>query len=117
MSSLGTDWVKQGLLSSTVGYFLYDLAFVASCLASLCACLAFFRQVMNQTSLAWTHLSDNAYGIYLVHYPFVTWLQFALLGVNVPVVVKFFVVFLGALSLSWFASSLMRKNAVATQIV
>jgi hypothetical protein len=31
-------------------------------------------------------LSTNAYGIYLIHYPFVVWLQFAMLELALPAV-------------------------------
>jgi peptidoglycan/LPS O-acetylase OafA/YrhL len=46
-------------------------------------------------------LSENAYAIYLVHYVFVVWLQYALLGATVPAVVKGVLVFAGTLLLSW----------------
>ena len=46
-------------------------------------------------------LSDNAYAIYLVHYVFVVWLQYALLGAALPAVAKGMLVFAGALLLSW----------------
>lgn len=117
ISGLGADWVKQGSLSPTMGFFLYDLVFVASCLASIGACLAFFKQKTTQSNEGWTSLAVNAYGIYIVHYPFVTWLQFALLGIGLPVVVKFGVVFLGTLILSWLISRLARRNQIAVQVL
>jgi peptidoglycan/LPS O-acetylase OafA/YrhL len=46
-------------------------------------------------------LSEHAYAIYLVHYVFVVWLQYALLGPNLPAVAKAVLVFTGALLLSW----------------
>ena len=110
VSGLGADWVKAGKLNSTQGYFLYDLAFVASCLASMGACLSFFRQTMAQPINRWTSLSANAYGIYVVHYVFVTWLQFALLAVGLPALVKFAFVFSGALALSWLSANLARRS-------
>jgi len=41
-------------------------------------------------------LRENAYGIYLVHYAFVSWLQFALLGAAWPGFAKGCTVFVGA---------------------
>lgn len=46
-------------------------------------------------------LSQNAYRIYLVHYLFAIWLQYALLGVELPAIVKGAIVFAGTLALSW----------------
>ena len=43
----------------------------------------------------------NAYGIYLVHYLFVVWLQYLLIGIVLFAVAKAVIVFTGALLLSW----------------
>ena len=40
-------------------------------------------------------LKANAFGMYLVHYLFVVWLQFALLGLELPGLVKGAIVFAG----------------------
>lgn len=111
VSNFGANQVKQGTLTPTEGYFLYDLAFVASCLASISACLSFFKQTIAKPLRGWDSLSANAYGIYIVHYGFVTWLQFALLNLNCSVFLKFMLVFTGALSLSWLTSHFLRRNA------
>ena len=50
-------------------------------------------------------LSANAYGIYLVHYVFVLWLQYALIGASQSVFVKVIFVFAVALVLSWATSA------------
>jgi hypothetical protein len=43
----------------------------------------------------------NAYGIYLVHYVFVVWLQYLLLGTALLAIAKGLIVFTGTLILSW----------------
>ena len=43
----------------------------------------------------WDSLRGNAYGIYLVHYAFVTWLQYALLHAPLAAMVKAALVFIG----------------------
>jgi glucans biosynthesis protein C len=55
-------------------------------------------------SLVLDGLSANAYGLYLMHYDFVIWLQFALLGTTLFAVVKAAIVFGGTLLLSWVAT-------------
>lgn len=116
-SRLGAGLVTRGTLTPTQGYFFFDMAFVASCLASMSACLSFFKQKIHRPLSGWDSLSANAYGIYVVHYGFVTWLQFALLGFDWPVPVKFALVFLGAVNLSWLSSSLARRSGLVAQIL
>ena len=43
-------------------------------------------------------LRPQAYGLYLVHYVFVTWLQYALVGTRLPAAAKFVLVFTGAVA-------------------
>ena len=50
-------------------------------------------------------LSGHAYGIYLVHYVFVLWLQYSLVGLTLNAVPKMLIVFATALVLSWGASA------------
>lgn len=80
---------------------LVDLSFVlacaSGCLAALALCLRF--AVFRSRSLA--SLSANAYGIYLLHYPFVVWLQYALLGVALFALGKATIVLGLTLLLSW----------------
>ena len=116
-SGFGAEQVRQGTLTPTEGFFLYDLVFVGSCLASIGACLSFFKQNVTRPFHSWDSLSNNAYGIYVVHYGFVTWLQFALMTTNLPVVVKFVFVFLGALALSWFSSHLARRSVLVAKVL
>jgi len=55
------------------------------------------------------NLSDNAYAIYLMHYPFVIWSQYVLLGSSMPATTKALVVFGVSLGLSWGTSALVRS--------
>jgi peptidoglycan/LPS O-acetylase OafA/YrhL len=68
------------------------------------ACLSFaavFLRFGGARSAFTDSLSENAYSIYLVHYVFVVWLQYALLEATLPALVKAVLVFVGALLLSW----------------
>jgi peptidoglycan/LPS O-acetylase OafA/YrhL len=49
-------------------------------------------------------LSANAYSIYLLHYVFVVWLQYALLGLGLFAVAKAAIVFCGTFVMSWAAA-------------
>jgi hypothetical protein len=56
-------------------------------------------------------LSENAYRIYLVHYLFAVWLQYALLGVALPAIVKGAIVFAGTLLAAWPLSAALGRIA------
>ena len=58
-----------------------DLSFVFACFASCFVVLAIVLRFAARRLPGLTGLRNNAYGMYLVHYPFIVWLQFGLLGV------------------------------------
>jgi surface polysaccharide O-acyltransferase-like enzyme len=62
-------------------------------------------------------LSANAYGLYLVHYNFVVWLQYALLGTALFVMVKAAIVFSGTLVLSWIAVLAVQRIPFGAQLI
>ena len=76
-----------------------DFAFAVSCAASGFAFLSLFLRFAGSRSRLFDSLSSNSYGIYLVHYAFVTWLQYALLPAPFPAAIKGILVFAGALLL------------------
>lgn len=77
------------------------LAFPVACGAGTLWLLAMCLRLM-QTQYRMLHsLSVNAYGIYLIHYVVVVWLQYSLLGVGLGAIEKAAIVFAGALTLSW----------------
>jgi fucose 4-O-acetylase-like acetyltransferase len=83
--------------------------FVVCCGAISFAMLAIFRRFMNTRTLVLDSLSRNAYGIYLVHYGFVLWLQFALLPAPLPAPIKAAVVLTVALAASWATTAGLRR--------
>ena len=111
------DMVKGGTLKPGLAYFIFDLIFVASCLVSSLACLAFFKQKIKSEQNFWNSIAANAYGIYIVHYIFVTWLQWALSQSTIPVILKFFIVFTAALTASWLIINWIRKIALFKKVL
>ena len=93
------------------------LGFVLSCAASSLAFLALFLRFARSRVALFDSLRDNAYGIYLVHYAFVSWLQYALLGTALPAVAKGSMVFLGAVALSWAASAIIRRIPGVARVI
>ena len=62
-------------------------------------------------------LRDNAYGMYLVHYVFVTWLQYLLLGIAIFALAKGLMVFAATLVLSWAATVAIRRVPAAARLI
>jgi len=77
-------------------YCSFVPACAAGCTFLLAACLRFG----NRRSRLLGYLSVNAYGLYLVHYMFIVWLQYALLTLPLFAIVKASIVFSGTLVLS-----------------
>jgi glucan biosynthesis protein C len=62
-------------------------------------------------------LTRNAFGIYLIHYVFVVWLQYALLAAPLFAFLKAAIVFGGALALSWGATAAIRFTRVGARLI
>jgi glucans biosynthesis protein C len=98
------------------------LSYVLACFAS---CFFVFAAAIRFGAVRfvgiWARLLDslkaNAFGMYLVHYLFVVWLQLALLGLALPGLVKGAVVFAGTLALSWSASAALRRVPAVANII
>ncbi len=74
----------------------YVSAAAAGCFFLIAVCLRFATGHWRLIG----YLSANAYGIYLVHYAFIVWLQYALLALPLLAVAKAGIVFGGTLALS-----------------
>ena len=54
-------------------------------------------------------MRSSAYGIYLLHYIFIVWLQYAVFDLPLHAGAKFLIVFVGTLSMSWALTIAVRK--------
>jgi hypothetical protein len=69
------------------------LAFPPACATAVLADLGIALRLLRARDRVLDSLSANAYGIYLVHYSFVLWLQYALIGATLNAFVKVICVF------------------------
>ena len=58
-----------------------------------------------------------AYGIYLLHFIPLIWLQYVVYDPAFPAFVKFAIVFAGTLSISWALTVLLRKIPVVARTI
>jgi peptidoglycan/LPS O-acetylase OafA/YrhL len=93
------------------------LGFVLSCASSSFAFLAGFLHFYRSRHCVLDSLRDNAYGMYLIHYPVATWLQYALLGASLPGAAKGSIAFGGTLVLSWATTSMLRRVPSIARII
>jgi peptidoglycan/LPS O-acetylase OafA/YrhL len=81
-------------LASALGFVI---ACAGGCFFLLAVCLRFATERVR----ALDSLSANAYSMYLLHYVFIVWLQYAVLSVDLPAIGKAAIVFGGTLAMSW----------------
>jgi hypothetical protein len=62
-------------------------------------------------------MQPSAYGIYLLHFIFLIWLQYIVYDPAFPAFVKFAIVFAGTLSMSWALTVLLRKIPVVARTI
>jgi surface polysaccharide O-acyltransferase-like enzyme len=95
-----------------------NTAFALTGVVTSFAVLAVFARFAGRwTGRAWASLDRNAFGIYLLHYALVSWLQYALLGAALPGYAKGLIVIVGALGLSWVASASLMRLPVVFRVI
>ena len=94
-----------------------DLAFALCCATSSFCFLALFARFARRRSRIFDSLRDNAYGMYLIHYPFASWLPLALLSAPLPAPVKGTLAFLGTVALSWGATAALRRIPGVARVI
>ncbi len=95
------QWSVVHQLSTHERGAVWALLWVLSCVASCFGFLALFRGVEMKSRPWMNSLTRCAYGMYLVHYIYVLWLQRLVLDRPIHASIKFVFVFLGTTLLSW----------------
>jgi peptidoglycan/LPS O-acetylase OafA/YrhL len=96
---------------------LSDVALVLCCAIISFAFIALFRRFAVVRRPVFDSLSASSYGMYLVHYPVVVWLQFALLTVALGPIAKGATVYVGAVVLSWGMVATLRRVPVIGRVL
>jgi surface polysaccharide O-acyltransferase-like enzyme len=99
------------------GRLLLDITFVLCCTTISVALIALFRRFAVAHRPVFDSLSASSYGIYLLHYLFVVWLQFALLAVALDPIAKGAIVFAGAVALSWGTTAALRRAPMLARVL
>ncbi|HZP74737.1 MAG TPA: acyltransferase [Pseudolabrys sp.] len=96
---------------------LSDISFVLCCGTISFAFFAIFRRFADAHHFVFDKLSACSYGIYLVHYPIVVWLQFTLLALVLSPLAKAGIVYAGAATLTWGIVLALRRVPVIARVV
>ncbi len=94
-----------------------DLGFVLACATGCFFLIALCLRFANAHQRILDFLSVNAYGLYLVHYVFVVWLQYALLSAPLFAIVKAAIVFGGTLLLSLAATYAVQRIPFGARLI
>jgi hypothetical protein len=95
----------------------YGFLFAAFSAAILFAILAYFLRFKRSGWSMMDPMQADAYGIFLVHYPIVLWLQYWLFDFDLPAVVKAVVAFALTVALSWAATAALRRIPGVTGVL
>jgi peptidoglycan/LPS O-acetylase OafA/YrhL len=107
------DWSNAPLVLKIAAGLGFVVACAAGCLFLLAVCLRFTRE----RTRAFDSLSTNAYGMYLVHYVFAVWLQYALLDTGLFAIGKAAIVFGGTLIMSWTITAALGSLPLVSKLV
>jgi Acyltransferase family len=88
---------------------VYGLFYVLFSAAILLTILAFFLHSKAPGPNLLDRMQADAYGIFLVHYPIVLWLQYWMFDFDWPAIVKATIAFVLTVILSWAATAALRK--------
>jgi peptidoglycan/LPS O-acetylase OafA/YrhL len=91
----------------------FTLACASICFFVIAVCLRFG----TRRSRILESLANSAFGMYLVHYGFVVWLQYALLGVVLFAVAKAMIVFGVTLLLAWATTTTLRSAPFCSWLI
>lgn len=94
-----------------------DLCFVLACASGAFFFLAVCLRFTKKRSPVLASLSICAYGMYVIHYDFVVWLQYALLTPALLAVIKGAIVFVGVVTLSWITTLAAQRTSLGARLI
>jgi surface polysaccharide O-acyltransferase-like enzyme len=95
----------------------YGVAFALFSAAMTSAELSIFVRFAKSRLSLLDAVRPSAYGIFLVHYIFIIWLQYSVYDFALPAFVKFAIVFVGTLSMSWGLVLLLRRIPLVARMI
>lgn len=115
-------YVKRGILGDPMWLpawyeASYGLFFVSFSAAILFAILAYFLRFKRSGSILFDPMQNDAYGMFLVHYPIALWIQYWLFAFDLPAIAKALITFVLTVLMSWAAAAGLRKSPGAKLVL
>jgi hypothetical protein len=98
-------------------HIAYGLAFAMFSAAMTFTVPAVFLRFARSSLRLLDAMRPSAYGIYLLHFIFLIWLQYIVYDPAFPAFIKFAIVFTGTLSMSWALTALLRKIPIVARTI
>jgi hypothetical protein len=98
-------------------HIAYGLAFATFSAAMTFAVLTVFLRFARSSLWLLDAMRPSAYGVYLLHFIFLIWLQYIVYDPAFPAFFKFAIVFIGTISMSWALTVLLRKIPVVARTI
>ena len=95
----------------------YGLAFATYSAAMAFTVSAIFLRFAESGWRLLDALRPSAYGVFLLHYIFILWLQYTVYDFSFPAAVKFAIVLSGTLSMSWGLTVMLRKIPAVARMI
>jgi surface polysaccharide O-acyltransferase-like enzyme len=111
------NWVADFNAPPLSWRIAYGLAFALFSGAMAFAEPGFFLRFAKTPLRLLDAMRPNAYGIFLSHYIFIIWLQYAVYEPALPAFVKMAIVFVGTLAASWATTVVLRKIPVIGRMI
>lgn len=100
------------LLLKSGNAFLFNLF----CFSALMSLLAIFQKLFNSGTGIWKNFSDCSYAIYYVHMFIVFGLAYYMIPCQISIFVKYTIVSIAAILLSWGTANIMRRTPLLNKI-
>jgi peptidoglycan/LPS O-acetylase OafA/YrhL len=88
---------------------------VASCVFSCAAYLTASKAVFSRKTAVWDFIAADSFTIYLIHFVFITWAQYILLDYALPALLKFLIVTLCSVALSFLVSRILHGSRIISR--
>ncbi len=111
------NWVADFASPPLLWKTSYGLAFAAYSAAMAFTVSAFFLRFAVSGWRLLDALQPSAYGVFLLHYIFIIWLQYVVYDYPFPAGVKFAIVLSGTLSMSWGITVMLRKIPAVARMI
>jgi hypothetical protein len=111
------NWLADFNSPALWWHMAYALAFAMFSAAMTFTVTAVFLRFARSSFWLLDAMRPSAYGIYLLHFIFLIWLQYIVYDPAFPAFIKFAIVLIGTLPLSWALTVLLRKIPVVAQTI